>query len=99
MKRRDFLKTGALAASTGGLSSAAGEPLKLPFKGDMFQRADGRIVLAGRGLVYAVSDDGGRRWSQPREVLDSSLPDKGRPINSDSHVLGFRRLKSGKVGL
>jgi len=99
MKRRDFLRTGALAATVRGLSAAAGAPLKLPFKGDMFQRGDGRIILAGRGLMYAVSDDGGQRWSQPREVFDSSLPDKGRPIKSDSDVLGFRRLKSGKVGL
>jgi hypothetical protein len=99
MNRRDFLRTGTLAATASGLARAADEPLKLPFKGDMFRRDDGRIVLAGRGLLYAVSDDGGRRWSQPREVHDSSLPDKGLAVKSDSHVLGLRRLKSGRVGL
>ena len=100
MNRRDFLRTGALAATAPSRGvPATDEPLKVPFKGDMFQRDNGRIVIAGRGLVYSVSDDGGQRWSQHRDVLDSSLPDKGRPIKSDSHVLGLRRLHSGKVGL
>lgn len=100
MNRRDFLRTGTLVLAGSGLLAAdESKPLKIPFKGDMFQRDDGRLVLAGRGLVYSVSDDGGQRWSQTREVLDSSFPDKGRPIKSSSHVLGLLRLRSGRVGL
>lgn len=100
MHRRDFLRTGTLALAAPGLSAAqSSEPLKVPFKGDMFQRGDGRLVLAARGLKYSVSDDGGRRWSQPRELYDSSLPGKGHPIKSDSHVLGLIRLHSRRVGL
>ena len=102
MNRRTFIKTGGLAA--GALQAGAAAPkepgiLKIPFKGDMFQRESGRIVLMGRGLMYSVSDGGGRRWSQPREVLDSSIANRGLPIRSDSHVLGLRRLQSGKVAL
>ena len=99
MNRRDFLRTGTLVlAGSGLLASNESKPLKVPFKGDMFQRDDGRLVLAGRGLVYSVSDDGGQRWSQTREVLDSSFPDKGRPIKSNSHVLGFASLAVGPPG-
>ena len=102
MNRRTFIKTGGLAAGALQVGAAAPDEvgiLKIPFKGDMFERVSGRIVLMGRGLVYSVSDDDGRRWSQPREVLDSSVAAQGSPIRSDSHVLGLRRLRSGKVAL
>ena len=102
INRRNFLKTSGLAV--GAATSAAAAPphdsvLKIPFKGDMFQREGGRIILMGRGIQYSVSDDRGTRWSQPRPLLDSSLPGKGRPIHSDSYVLGVQVLASGRLGL
>ena len=99
MNRRDFLRTGTLVLAGSGLLAAdESKPLKIPFKGDMFQRDDGRLVLAGRGLVYSVSDDWGQRWSQTREVLDSSFPDKGRPIKKQLPCARFASLAVGPGG-
>ena len=96
------MKTSSLAAGAAPAALGASprpEAVKIPFKGDMFQRENGRIILMGRGVQYSVSDDSGMRWSQPRPLLTSSLPDKGKPIRSDSHVLGLQVLPSGRLGL
>lgn len=108
MNRRDFLKTSVWAAGVSEVpgaerASAAAEALTipfqgdLPFQGDMVRRPGGRLILMGQGVRYAVSDDGGRRWSQPRSLLTSSKPDQGLPVQSDSDVLGLRFLPSGDL--
>lgn len=58
------------------------------------QLADGRLLSvmrnAGGGwLWWAVSDDGGRRWSQP---MDSGFPNPGSPA-------ALARLRSGNLAL
>ncbi len=98
MKRRDFLKTGGVAASALLVGASPAEQhtpvLKLPFRGAMYQRMNGELILVGRGLVYSTSHDAGISWSRPRLFMN-----RGEAIQSESHVLGLRRLRSGKVAL
>src|SRR5258706_4809070 len=95
--RRGFVKTGLMSSAafgwTGVQYAGSEEKVqKIPLKGAMFERRNGELVLMGRGLVWSSSTDQGRTWSEPKP-----LTNRGKPVVSHSHVLGLRRLQSGKV--
>ena len=97
MKRRDFLKASSVATGAffvGANNNDEDAVGKIPFKGAMYERGDGKLVLICRGLVYSVSHDEGRTWSKRKLLMNT-----GEAIQSDSDVLGLERLHSGKLAL